>query len=56
MIDEGKQLFFAKERDYFGSPKYKAWTCMVDLLGQADKLDEALKSLENIKIEKDEVF
>jgi pentatricopeptide repeat protein len=56
MIDEGKQFFHAMERDYLVVPDIKHYTCIVDLLGRAGKVDEALKFAENIKIEKDEGF
>ncbi|EAY76294.1 hypothetical protein OsI_04228 [Oryza sativa Indica Group] len=41
MYDEGRKYFSTMERDYCLRPKLEHYTCMVDLLGRAGRLDEA---------------
>uniref|UniRef100_A0A0E0JQC7 DYW domain-containing protein n=1 Tax=Oryza punctata TaxID=4537 RepID=A0A0E0JQC7_ORYPU len=41
MYDEGRKYFSTMERDYCLQPKLEHYTCMVDLLGRAGRLDEA---------------
>lgn len=53
LVEEGLQLFSLMWDDYAVRPDVKHYTCMVDLLGCAGRLDEALKLIENITVEKD---
>ncbi|KAL4605902.1 hypothetical protein ACB092_09G063600 [Castanea dentata] len=54
LVEEGLQLVSLMWDDYAVRPDVKHYTCMVDLLGRAGRLDEALKLIENITVEKDE--
>ncbi|KAK0583958.1 hypothetical protein LWI29_005591 [Acer saccharum] len=54
LVEEGLQLFSSMQDDYAVAPDVKHYTCMVDLLGRAGRLDEALKLIESMRIEKDE--
>ncbi|KAH0459261.1 hypothetical protein IEQ34_012075 [Dendrobium chrysotoxum] len=56
LIEEGRQFFNSMERDYFVEPDVKHYTCMVDLLGRAGRLDEVLELTEQMKVDKDEGF
>ncbi|RRT63124.1 hypothetical protein B296_00000872 [Ensete ventricosum] len=56
LVDEGRQFFHLMERDYSIKPDVKHYTCMVDLLGRAGKLYEALELSEKVTLEKDEGF
>ncbi|KAM7464236.1 hypothetical protein LguiA_032357 [Lonicera macranthoides] len=54
LVEDGLRFFALMEQDYFITPDVKHYTCMVDLLGRAGKLDQALNLIENMTIEKDE--
>ncbi|XP_028554623.1 putative pentatricopeptide repeat-containing protein At3g49142 isoform X2 [Dendrobium catenatum] len=56
LIEEGRQFFNSMERDYFVESDVKHYTCMVDLLGRAGRLDEVLELTERMKVDKDEGF
>ncbi|XP_059668701.1 pentatricopeptide repeat-containing protein At2g33760-like [Cornus florida] len=54
LVKEGLQFFNSMWEDYSVSPNVKHYTCMVDLLGRAGRLDEALDLIEDMKtVEKD---
>ncbi|KAL8260279.1 hypothetical protein R6Q59_028232 [Mikania micrantha] len=50
LIDEGKQYFKSMVHNYGLSPWPDHYTCMVDLLGRANKLKEAILFVENMEI------
>ncbi|KAJ0972724.1 hypothetical protein J5N97_020683 [Dioscorea zingiberensis] len=54
LVEEGRQFFYLMGREYLLDPDVKHYTCMIDLLGRAGKLDEAIELIENTPIEKDE--
>lgn len=54
LVDEGLQFFYSMQDDYHIEPDVKHYTCMVDLLGRAGRLDEASELTDSMKIEKDE--
>lgn len=54
LVEEGLRLFSSMQDDYAIEPDIKHFTCMVDLLGRAGRLDEALKLIESTRVEKDE--
>lgn len=54
LVAEGLQLFSLMQDEYGVRPDAKHFTCMVDLFGRAGKLDQALKLIEDMSIEKDE--
>ncbi|KAG6495244.1 pentatricopeptide repeat-containing protein At4g21065-like [Zingiber officinale] len=56
LVDEGLRLFHSMEKEYFIYPDVKHYTCVVDLLGRAGKLKEALELSEKMTVEKDEGF
>lgn len=51
LLEEGKKLFESMERDYGVYPSVKHYACLVDILGRANRLDEAAKVIENMHIE-----
>ncbi|KAL8191679.1 hypothetical protein R6Q57_028410 [Mikania cordata] len=53
LVQEGLKIFSLMQEKYFIKPDVKHYTCMVDLLGRAGKLDQALDLIENMKVEKD---
>lgn len=54
LIEEGQRIFNSMWNDYGVRPDVKHYTCMVDLLGRAGRLDEALGLIESMTVEKDE--
>ncbi|KAL5545810.1 hypothetical protein UlMin_005497 [Ulmus minor] len=54
LIEEGLWFFSSMWVEYSVSPDVKHYTCMVDLLGRAGRVDEAAKLVESMKVEKDE--
>ncbi|WOH02264.1 hypothetical protein DCAR_0521653 [Daucus carota subsp. sativus] len=51
LLEEGKNLFESMERDHGVYPSVKHYACLVDLLGRANRLDEAAKVIEDMQIE-----
>lgn len=51
LVEQGRQLFAAMEKHYGVTPSLEHYTCMVDLLGRAGLLEEALKVIETIPME-----
>ncbi|KAH9748971.1 pentatricopeptide repeat-containing protein [Citrus sinensis] len=43
LVDKGREIFESMERDYSMKPKMEHYACMVDLLGRAGSLEQALK-------------
>ncbi|XP_061353445.1 pentatricopeptide repeat-containing protein At1g08070, chloroplastic-like [Gastrolobium bilobum] len=54
LIEEGLHFFNLMWEEHAVRPDVKHYTCMVDLLGRAGRLDEAFKLIEAMTIEKDE--
>ncbi|KAL4182637.1 hypothetical protein AMTRI_Chr11g151180 [Amborella trichopoda] len=54
LVDEGWHYFNSMRIDYFVEPDVKHYTCMVDLLGRAGKLEEACDLIGGMIIEPDE--
>lgn len=54
LVEEGLRFFWLMWDEYSVRPDVKHYTCMVDLLGRAGRLDEALKLVESTEVEKDE--
>ncbi|XP_004305656.1 PREDICTED: putative pentatricopeptide repeat-containing protein At3g49142-like [Fragaria vesca subsp. vesca] len=54
LTEEGLQFFSLMWDKYAVRAGVKHYTCVVDLLGRAGKLDEALKLVESMEVEKDE--
>ncbi|KAK7392633.1 hypothetical protein VNO78_21077 [Psophocarpus tetragonolobus] len=54
LIEEGLRFFDSMWEEHAVRPDIKHCTCMVDLLGRAGRLDEALRLIEAMTIEKDE--
>ncbi|KAI3742629.1 hypothetical protein L1987_60318 [Smallanthus sonchifolius] len=50
LIDEGKAIFKSMVHDYGLNPWPEHYTCMVDLLGRANKLEDAILFIENMEI------
>ncbi|PQP96407.1 pentatricopeptide repeat-containing protein [Prunus yedoensis var. nudiflora] len=50
MVDQGRQLFATMEKYYNVVPSADHYTCMVDLLGRAGRLEEALELVETMPI------
>jgi pentatricopeptide repeat protein len=53
LIDEGRQYFDSMSQDYQLTPGVKHYTCMVDLLGRAGRLDEAEDIIRKVPVEPD---
>ncbi|KAL1815954.1 hypothetical protein ACET3Z_018528 [Daucus carota] len=54
LIEDGLRLFSLMKEEYYIRPDVKHFTCMVDLLGRAGRLDQAMKLIEEMTAEKDE--
>ncbi|CAA0842695.1 Pentatricopeptide repeat-containing protein -chloroplastic [Striga hermonthica] len=53
MVTEGLQYFNSMEKRYSIVPSLKHYTCVVDLLGRAGKLDEAYEFIEKMPVRPD---
>ncbi|KAF7152597.1 hypothetical protein RHSIM_Rhsim01G0214400 [Rhododendron simsii] len=54
LVKEGLRIFNSMWEDHFVRRDVKHYTCMVDLLGCAGRLNEALNLVEDMSVEKDE--
>ncbi|KAK7278684.1 hypothetical protein RJT34_23719 [Clitoria ternatea] len=54
LIEEGLRFFNLMWEEHAVRPDVKHYTCIVDLLGRAGRLDEAVKLIEAMTVEKDE--
>lgn len=55
LIEEGRKIFFEMSSKYKVPPEIKHYSCMVDLLGRAGLLEEAMELLESMPMEADAV-
>eukprot|EP01018_Ginkgo_biloba_P030649 Gb_26651 [translate_table: standard] len=53
LVDEGRQYFDCMGRDYCMTPRLEHYACMVDLLGRAGHLDEAINFIKKMPLEAD---
>lgn len=53
LVDKGTQYFYSMDRDYGITANSKHYTCMIDLLGRAGRLDEAQNLMRNMPFEPD---
>ncbi|KAK6126367.1 hypothetical protein DH2020_039892 [Rehmannia glutinosa] len=53
LVEEGLQLFSLMQEEYGVRPDVKHFTCVVDLFGRSGKLNQALKLIEDMNIDKD---
>jgi pentatricopeptide repeat protein len=51
LVEEGKMLFASMVNEHGIYPSMEHYACMVDLLGRANRLDEAAKIIEEMRIE-----
>ncbi|OWM88811.1 pentatricopeptide repeat-containing protein At5g44230 [Punica granatum] len=51
MVDQGRQIFASMEKTYGILPNADHYACMVDLLGRAGKLTEALELIRKMPVE-----
>ncbi|XP_038895613.1 pentatricopeptide repeat-containing protein At3g46790, chloroplastic [Benincasa hispida] len=51
LVEEGKKLFESMVKEHGIQPSVEHYACMVDLLGRANRLDEAAKIVEDLRIE-----
>ncbi|KAL6129957.1 hypothetical protein ACLB2K_068339 [Fragaria x ananassa] len=51
LVEEGKVIFQSMVREHGLYPSIEQYACMVDLLGRANRLDEAAKIIDNMRIE-----
>nr|KYP67466.1 Pentatricopeptide repeat-containing protein At4g02750 family [Cajanus cajan] len=51
LIDRGTEYFYSMNRDYNVTPTSKHYTCMIDLLGRAGRLEEAENLMRNMPFE-----
>ncbi|XP_062018670.1 pentatricopeptide repeat-containing protein At3g29230-like [Rosa rugosa] len=56
LVDEGKRIFYQMEHEFDIKPRIEHYGCMVDLLGRAGKLEEALRFVENMHLEPNAVI
>ncbi|XP_031503544.2 pentatricopeptide repeat-containing protein At1g33350 [Nymphaea colorata] len=55
MVNEGWEFFLSINRDYGIKLQIQHYGCIVDLLGRAGKLEEAVEVIKNMEVEPDEV-
>ncbi|GLT66995.1 hypothetical protein SLA2020_393320 [Shorea laevis] len=53
LVEEGKMLFDSMSKEHRIYPSTEHYACMVDLLGRANRLEEAAKIIEDMRIEPD---
>lgn len=53
LVEEGWHYFHCMSQDYSITPQVKQYACMVDLLGRAGHLDEALEFIKRMPVEPD---
>lgn len=51
LVEEGKSLFVSMVKEYGIDPSVEHYACMVDLLGRANRFDEATKIIDNMRDE-----
>ncbi|XP_010109916.2 pentatricopeptide repeat-containing protein At5g44230 [Morus notabilis] len=51
LVEQGRQVFASMEKHYGVAPSVEHYTCIVDLLGRAGRLEEALKVIETMPME-----
>nr|GEU32124.1 pentatricopeptide repeat-containing protein At3g46790, chloroplastic [Tanacetum cinerariifolium] len=51
LVDEGKRLFESITKEHNMRPTVEHYACMVDLLGRANRLDEAAKIVQDMRME-----
>ncbi|KAL6288558.1 hypothetical protein ACE6H2_006068 [Prunus campanulata] len=51
LVEEGKMLFNSMVKEHGIYPSVEHYACMVDLLGRANRFDEAAKVIEDMRIE-----
>lgn len=51
LVEDGKMMFDSMVREHRIFPSVEHYACMVDLLGRANRLDEAAKIIEEMRIE-----
>lgn len=51
LVEEGKSLFESIKREHSMYPSVEHYACLVDLLGRANRLDEAAKVIANMRME-----
>ncbi|XP_057851346.1 pentatricopeptide repeat-containing protein At1g11290, chloroplastic [Cryptomeria japonica] len=51
MVNEGWEYFYCMKQQYGITPKLEHYACMVDLLGRAGHLDEAVRFINNMPLE-----
>ncbi|KAI4310561.1 hypothetical protein MLD38_035530 [Melastoma candidum] len=54
LVHDGPQIFSSMKSDYSLKPDVSHYTCLVDLLGRAGKLDKTLKLIKKPDIDKDQ--
>ncbi|XP_047940851.1 pentatricopeptide repeat-containing protein At4g02750-like [Salvia hispanica] len=53
LVDKGKHYFYSMSKDHGIVPNSKHYTCLVDLLGRAGRLDEAQNLMKSMPFEPD---
>ncbi|CAA0825810.1 Pentatricopeptide repeat-containing protein -mitochondrial [Striga hermonthica] len=54
-VEEGKEIFESMKSKYMIEPITEHYACMVDLLGRAGQLDEAMRLINNMPLEADAI-
>ncbi|GMN46268.1 hypothetical protein TIFTF001_015450 [Ficus carica] len=53
LVERGRRYFYSMNQDYGITPNSKHYTCMIDLLGRAGRLNEAQDLMRNMPFEPD---
>lgn len=51
LVSEGKEIFYKTTKEYKVKPRLSHYSCLVDLLGLAGRLDEAYDVIKNVEDE-----
>lgn len=53
LLDEGRRIFYSMTRDYHIEPTVQHYTCLIDLLGHFNQLDEAYHLIMQMRVTPD---
>ncbi|XP_038683441.1 pentatricopeptide repeat-containing protein At1g08070, chloroplastic-like [Tripterygium wilfordii] len=56
LVDEGRELFLSMSKDFGIEPRMEHYGCMVDILGRAGLIEEALQFIEDMSIQPNAVI
>ncbi|XP_057798111.1 pentatricopeptide repeat-containing protein At3g02330, mitochondrial [Salvia miltiorrhiza] len=56
LVDEALEYFYAMQKDYGLEPRLEHYSCVVDALGRSGRISEALKVIQDMPVEADDVI